>query len=170
MSGVNFFAILAAATGFLGEAGKFAEGVRPWISMGALVALAGLCVNFYLKNKKMEVDTDGGIRDHYAKEVASLRKQLIDVTNLSDQRIASAQKLYDAAMAASKRREDDCERRCDDLRERVVGLERMIEQIGRTSMKMFEPRADLPEEQKAKMRSMEQASVAKPVERRRFRR
>lgn len=146
------------------------EAARPWVSTGALVGVFGLAVKLWLDNRKMTLDTDGGIRDHYAKEVASLRKQLIDVTNLSDQRIANAQKLYDEAMAASKRREDDCERRCDDLRERVVGLERMIEQIGRTSMKMFEPRADLPEEQKAKMRSMEQASVATPVERRRFRR
>lgn len=139
---------------------------RPWLSTGALVGLFALCVKLFLDNRKMTLDSDGGIRDHYAKEVASLRKQLIDVTELSDKRIANAQKLYDETMAASKRREDDCERRCDELRERVVGLERMVEQIGLTSLKMFEPRADLPEDQKAKMRSVEQS----PVERRRFRR
>lgn len=140
--------------------------VRPWLSTGALVGLFGLCVKLFLDNRKMTLDTDGGIRDHYAREVASIRKQLIDVTTLSDQRIANAQKLYDEAMAASKRREDDCERRCDDLRERVVGLERMIEQIGRTSMKMFEPRSDLPEEQKVKMRAVEQSAPPKREARR----
>lgn len=147
---------LYVATSFLAEASNFFEDVRPWVSTGALVALFGLCVKLYLDNKRMRLDTDSGLRDHYAQEVASLRKQLIDVTKLSDQRIASAQKLYDEAMAASKRREDDCERRCDELRERVVGLERLVQQLGRTSMKMFEPRADLPEEQKAIMRAVEQ--------------
>lgn len=150
----------------LEEALNAVDLARPWLSTGALVGLFALCVKLFLDNRKMTLDSDGGIRDHYAKEVASLRKQLIDVTELSDKRIANAQKLYDEAMAASKRREDDCERRCDELRERVVGLERMVEQIGRTSLKMFEPRADLPEDQKAKMRSVEQS----PVERRRFRR
>lgn len=146
--------------------GSIADAIRPWLSTGALVGLFGLCAKLFLDNRKMSLDTDGGIRDHYAKEVSSLRKQLIDVTTLSDQRIASAQKLYDEAMAASKRREDDCERRCDELRERVVGLERLIGQIGKTSMKMFEPRADLPEETKEKMRAMEQEAPP----RRRFRR
>lgn len=163
-------AVGVADPALLERASSFAEGVRPWLTSGAIVALLGLVVKLYLDNKKMSLDTDGGIRDHYAKEVASLRRQLIDVTELSDKRIANAQKLYDEAMSASKRREDNCERRCDELRERVVGLERMVEQIGRTSMKMFEPRADLSEEQKAKMRSMEQAPTVKPIERRRFRR
>lgn len=146
------------------------EAVRPWISATALVGLFGLGVKLFLDNRKMSLDTDGALRDHYANEVASLRRQLIDVTNLSDQRIANAQKLYDEAMAAAKRRHDDCERTCDELRQKVVGLERMIEQISKTSMKMFEPRADLPEDQKARMRSMEQAPTVKPIERRRFRR
>lgn len=130
-----------------------------WLTSGVIVGLSGIVVKLFLDNKRMEVDTEGGIRDHYAKEVASLRKQLIDVTTLSDQRIANAQKLYDEAMASSKRREDDCERRCDELRERVVGLQRLVEQISRTSMKMFEPRSDLPEEQKERMRSMDQGPV-----------
>jgi hypothetical protein len=150
--------------------GSLAEAVRPWVSTVSLVGLLGLCVKLFLDNRRMTLDTDGGIRDHYAREVASLRKQLIDVTLLSDTRLASAQKLYDEAMEAAKRRHDDCERTCDTLRQKVVGLERMIEQLSQTSMKMFEPRADLPEEQKAKMRSMEQSPVARPIEPRRARR
>lgn len=167
---MNFFAILAAATGFLGEAGKFAEGVRPWISTGALVALAGLCVNFYLKNKKMEVDTEGGIRDHYAKEVASLRKQLIDVQALSDQRIASAEKRYSEAVRAADDRHRSCEQECDRLRQKVTGLERQIEQIHRASLKLFALREDLPEETKETLRSLEQAATSIDVPPRRKRR
>lgn len=153
--------VAASSSGALEWIFRAAEDARPWLSTSALVALLGLCVKLYLDNKKMELDTEGGIRDHYAKEVASLRRQLVDVTTLSDQRIANAQKLYDEAMDAAKARHDRCEAQCDRLREKVVGLERLIEQISRTSMKMFEPRSDLPEEQKERMRSMEQEAKPK---------
>lgn len=142
------------------------EWARPWVSTGALVALTGICAKLFLDNRKMTLDTDGGIRDHYAREVESLRKQLIEVTMLSDQRLSNAQKLYDEAMDAAQTRHDKCEAACDRLREKVTGLERMIGQLGKTSMKMFEPRADLPEEMKAQMRAMEQ----EPAPRRRMRR
>lgn len=147
--------------------GSAAESVRPWLSTSALVALFALCVKLYLDNKKMEVDTEGGIRDHYAKELSSLRAQILETQKLADNRLANAEKRYTEAVEAAVRRHRSCEEECDRLREKVMGLERQIEQIHRASIKLFELRHDLPLETKETLRSLEQAATVAPLPRRR---
>jgi hypothetical protein len=142
--------------------GSVIEAARPWISTGALVGLFGLCVKLFLDNKKMELDTEGGIRDHYAKELASLRSQILEATKLGDARLANAEKRYAEAIRAADSRHRNCEQECDRLREKVIGLERQIEQIHRASLKLFALRDDLPAATKEHLRSLEQAS-APPV-------
>lgn len=152
------------------DLGNILEVVRPWVSTGALVGLLGLCVKLYLDNRRITLDRDKitlegehGIRDHYATEVASLRKQLIDTQKLSDDRMANAEKRYAEAITAADSRHRSCEQECDRLRERVLGLERQIEQIHRASLKLFTLRADLPEETKEHLRSLEQAAFSPPA-------
>lgn len=162
--------IAAAAPGFLGEIGHLAEGARPWLSTGALVALLGICAKLYTDNKKIVVDSEGGIRDHYAKELASLRAAIVENTRLANERLAESERISDARLATAEkryteatenadRRHKSCEEECDRLRAKVYGLERQIAQLHKTSVKLFEPRADLPEETKEQMRSMEQPPV-----------
>lgn len=159
-----------AVGGFLGDLWPLAEGVRPWLSTGALVALLGICAKLYIDNKKIVVDSEGGIRDHYAKELASLRAQILESSRIADERLLESQKLADARLATAEkryteatenadRRHKSCEEECDRLRSKVYGLERQIAQLHKTSVKLFEPRADLPEETKEQMRSMEQPPV-----------
>lgn len=148
----------------------FVEAARPWVSTGALVGLLGLCVKLYLDNKRLALDrkkitfeNEDGIRDHYATEVASLRRQIIETQKLSDQRMANAEKRYAEAVNAADSRHRSCEQECDRLREKVLGLERQIEQIHRASLKLFTLREDLPEETKEHLRSLEQAAFSPPA-------
>jgi len=151
--------------------GALAEGVRPWLSTGALVGVFGLAVKLWLDNRKITVDSEGGIRDHYAKELAALRAQIIEsgqaaaarlleAQQIGDARLAAAEKRYTQATENADRRHRSCEEECDRLRAKVFGLERTIAQLHKTSVKMFEPRHDLPEEMKEQMRSMEQPPVS----------
>lgn len=147
---------LVFAVGVWPEFGNFISEARPWLSTGALVGLLALCVKLFLDNKKMELDTDGGIRDHYAKEVASLRQQITEREANADARLANAEKRYSLMVEEAERRHDRCEKECDRLREKVFGLERQIMQFHKTSLKFFELRDDLPEETKEFLRSLEQ--------------
>lgn len=151
------------------------EAVRPWVSTGALVGLLTLCVKLYLDNRRISLDRDkiqldgeDGIRDHYATEVASLRRQILDTQKLSDERMANAEKRYAEAISAADSRHRSCEQECDRLREKVLGLERQIEQIHRASLKLFALRDDLPEETKETLRTLEQAALSPPAATRRF--
>lgn len=159
------FLALAAAAHDAGWLGNLLEGVRPWVSTGALVGLLTLCVKLYLDNRRISLDRDkitlegeDGIRDHYATEVASLRRQIIDTQKLSDERMANAEKRYAEAITAADSRHRSCEQECDRLREKVLGLERQVEQIHRASLKLFTLRDDLPEATKQHLRSLEQAA------------
>lgn len=154
-----------ASDGLFNNLGTIAEGVRPWVSTTALIGLLGLCVKLYLDSRRIKLDQakitlDGedGIRDHYATEVASLRRQILDTQKLSDERMANAEKRYAEAISAADSRHRSCEQECDRLREKVLGLERQIEQIHRASLKLFTLREDLSEETKLHLRSLEQAA------------
>ncbi|TXH85406.1 MAG: hypothetical protein E6Q77_00550 [Rhizobium sp.] len=181
MKRVQALLILAAATvgalAFLPEAGTFVEAARPWVSTTALVGLFGLCVKLYIDNKrivtdreKIILDGEDGIRDHYATEVASLRRQIIETQKLSDERMANAEKRYAEAISAADSRHRNCEQECDRLREKVLGLERQIEQIHRASLKLFALRDDLPAATKEHLRSLEQAAAPPVAMQRRGRR
>ena len=157
--------------------GDILEAVRPWVGTGALVGLLGLCVKLYLDNRRITLDREkitlegeDGIRDHYANEVASLRRQIIDTQKLSDERMANAEKRYAEAISAADSRHRNCEQECDRLREKVLGLERQIEQIHRASLKLFALRDDLPAETKEHLRSLEQAAAPPVAMQRRGRR
>lgn len=137
---------------------------------GTFLLLLSAVGGLWIRNRKITVDSEGGIRDHYAKELASLRAQilessraaaaaLLEAQTLGDARLAAAEKRYTEATENADRRHKSCEEECDRLRIKVYGLERTIAQLHKTSVKLFEPRSDLDEETKARMRSMEQAPV-----------
>lgn len=144
--------------------GDLAEAVRPWVSTGALVGLFGLVVKLWLDNKKLNLDSEGGIRDHYAKEVAGLRAQVLAVQDSADLRAQRAETRYNEAMEAADTRHKHCEEECERLREMVRGLERQIAAIHKSSIRLFEPKSSLDPETKEQMRSLEQGVPPSPPE------
>lgn len=137
------------------------EAARPWVSTGALVTLAGIVVKLWLDNKKLNIDSEGGIRDHYAKEVAGLRAQILAVQDQADLRASRAEQRYNEAIKAADERHGHCEAECERLREMVRGLERQIATIHKSSLRLFEPKFTLPDDVKEDMerRAMEQGAV-----------
>lgn len=136
----------------------FQPGAIPmWGTFGLLL---GVILRFWLVNRKLDIESGGGIRDHYAKEVASLREQVIAMQAASDLRAGNAEARYNEAIEAADKRHAHCEQECQRLREVIMGLERQIMQIHKTSIKLFEPKSTLPEDVKEQMRSMEQPLLA----------
>ena len=127
---------------------------------GTFGLLLGIILRFWLVNRKLDIESVGGIRDHYAREVASLREQVLAVQSSSDLRASNAETRYNEAVKAADARHAICEDECQRLREVVMGLERQIMQIHKTSIKLFEPKSTLPEDVKEQMRSMEQPLLA----------
>jgi hypothetical protein len=124
-----------------------------------MVGLFGLAVKLWIDNKKLTIDSETGIRDHYAKELAALRAQRLADNVASDARIAAAELRYTEAVDAADKRHHLCEEECDRLRERVAGMERKFQQLHETTLRLFQPREDLPEAMKVHIRSLEQLIV-----------
>lgn len=139
-----------------------AEVARPWLTSTAIVGLFALVVNFWVKNRQLSLDAESGIRDHYAKELAALREQILKIQEASDARVANAEARYTEAVQAADRRHHDCEAECDRLRERVAAIERKYVQLHRTTLRLFQPRGDLPPEVLEHIRSLEQMGLPVP--------
>lgn len=132
---------------------EVAEAIRPWISSGALVGLLGLATTFWLRNRKLSIESDNGLREHYTKELAALRAQVLAVGTSADTRMAAAEQRYTEAIVAADQRHVACEAECQRLRDMVSGLERQMAQVHKSSVRLFEPNAKLPEDVKAQMRA-----------------
>jgi len=139
--------------------GDLAEAIRPWITSGAIVGLFGVVANLWLKNKRLSIDSDGGIRDHYAKEVAGLRDQVLAVQQAATQTAAAAEDRYNKAIRAADERHLHCEAECERLRNRVSAVERKYYQLHQSTLRLFEPRSDLSKEVRDHMRALEQSAM-----------
>ena len=150
----------------LADIGSIMEAVRPWLSTGSLVGLAGLAVKLWLDNKKLTIDSESGIRDHYAQEVASLRAQVLAVQTAADARVANAEKRYEEAIASADARHHVCEQECDRLRDRMSDMQTEIDALNRrigalnaASLRLFEPKTTLPDALRDQMKSFEQEGM-----------
>lgn len=130
-----------------------------WITAGGVCGLLGVCLKAWIDGKKVWVDSEKGIRDHYATEVASLRAQLIAVQSTASAMLASANQRYDEAITAADARHLQCEEECERLRHRVselsdevAGLQRRVSAGAKASTRLFQPKPTLPPEVKAKMK------------------
>jgi hypothetical protein len=135
--------------------------VPMWGTFLLLLSVAG---GLWLKNRKLTLDSEGGIRDHYAREVASLRAQVLAVQEQSDLRMANAEQRYTEAIRAADERHANCEAECSRLREEFQGLERKYHALHRATLRTFQPRDDLHPEVLAHFRSLEQEGVFLLVE------
>lgn len=152
--------------GALRQMGGAIELVLPWLSTISIVGLFGLAVKFLLGTKTIDLSSETKLRDHYAAEVASLRAQVLAIQKTSDERAANAEKRYEEAVAAADRRHHICEEECVGLRSRISemqleidALNRRIGHLNASAVRLFEPKATLPEDLKEQMRSFEQGEV-----------
>lgn len=130
-----------------------------WITAGGMCGLLGIVVKAWMDGKKLWVDSEKGIRDHYAKEVGSLRVQLIAVQESAAKMLAAAAARYEEAITAADARHERCEDDCARLRIRVSELSNEVEGLrlglsasNKAATRLFEPKATLPEEVKDQLR------------------
>ena len=126
---------------------------------GTFLLAFGVILRLWLQNRKLSLDSESGIRDHYAKELAGLRAQVLAVQKAADARVANAEARYTEAIEAADRRHATCEEECDRLRDRVVAMERKFRQLHESTMRLFEPRAGLDPATADKLRSLEQLGL-----------
>lgn len=126
-----------------------------WITAGGVCGLLGIIIKAWIDGKRVWVDSEKGIRDHYATEVASLRAQVIAVQASSAAMLAAANERYDEAVTNADARHERCEEECANLRLRVrelsdevEGLRRGISAANKASTRLFEPKSTLPQEVK----------------------
>lgn len=80
----------------------------------------GIILKYRLGTRKLDLDSEEAIRDHYAKEVAALRQQMLVL-----------EQHYRNMLDASDRRHEDCQIDRDRLRDRVRELEKHVEGLER---------------------------------------
>ena len=130
---------------------------------GTFILLVSTIVGLWLRNKRLNIDSEGGIRDHYAKEVAALRAQVTAVQTAADLQLANAEKRYEEAIKAGDRRHSLCEEECGRLRDKVSLFERRYEALHAASLRLFAPRESLPQEVKDWLKSFEQSGIWLPA-------
>jgi hypothetical protein len=134
---------------------SFVGTLPGWITAGGITAILGIVCKTWLGGAKLRLDSEGNIRDHYAKEVASLRAQLISVQSTAAAMLAAANQRYDEAITAADKRHSQCEEECERLRERVsdlsdevAGLQLRMSAGHKATVRLFEPKSTLPREVK----------------------
>lgn len=118
--------------------GPFLESVRPWISPVALTGILGIVLSHRLGLLKVKVEADrvevqarevdhkddADIRDHYADEVAALRKRLDEKSDEHRRILREAEDRHDQC----KRERDELRDDSRKLKDIVAGLIRIITQ------------------------------------------
>lgn len=91
--------------------------------LGSLGVLLGLLVKLQLGGKKLEVADTADLRDHYAEELTSLRRQIIDMGEHHLGREREIDDRWRRLLAESEERHAECVRQRDALSARVGAIE-----------------------------------------------
>ena len=137
--------------------------VPGWITAGSTVTAAGIALKAWLARVKLSQENEDGIRDHYAKELAALRGQILLLQQSSDLRAAAADKRYDDAIKAADLRHNQCQEEVErqrhkltDMQEEIDALHRRISAQGHGVVALFEPAHDIPQDMQDHIRSLRQ--------------
>lgn len=87
----------------------------------------GIVLKYRLGTKKLTLDSEEAIRDHYAKEVARLTEKLEAETKNFRETIQAMEAHYRRMLEDSDRRHEECQRDRESLRAEVRKLERHVE-------------------------------------------
>lgn len=105
-----------------------------WITSAGVLSLLGLYFRFYTQNRKLSLDGDAKLRDHYAqeverlrefsaKEIAALREQLAKQATQFREDLQNLENRYRRMLDEAEERHDSCIADRDGLRKRVAELE-----------------------------------------------
>jgi hypothetical protein len=93
--------------------------IPSWITSAGILTMLGLLLRWQIQNRQIGAGDTANIRDHYAKEVASLRASLHSQANQFRQDLDAMDKRYRDIIAASEERHEECQADRDKLRQEV---------------------------------------------------
>lgn len=119
-------------------AGNVLETARPWLAPGFLLGIFGLLLRQQVQNrrigvdeKRVRLDDDKDIRDHYADEVRQLRDQVVKQGERHRAVLREVDKDYKASLTAAESRHDECVQQRDELRDQVRALKDLVDGLQR---------------------------------------
>lgn len=117
------------ATDFLNDVGRFLESVRPWLTFGGVVGIIAILAKLYIgkrgadtAEKKVDAEVAAELRDDYAKEVAALRDERRRDNDSHRKEIESLKDSHRKDMQDMERRNLECDKDRDQLRDKVDAL------------------------------------------------
>lgn len=107
----------------------------------------GIILKYRLGTKKLDLDSEEAIRDHYAKEVARLTEKLESETQGFRATMRDMEEHYRRMLSDSDRRHEECQRDREALRQEVSnmhdeirGLKRQIARYSADALVILEDR------------------------------
>lgn len=97
---------------------EFLGTIPGWITSAGVLGMLGLLLRYKLGWKRLTIQDETNIRDHYAKEVASLREKLSNQENY----FKSLEAHWRTLMENSDRRHEECEEARRSLRNELEEL------------------------------------------------
>lgn len=97
--------------------------VPQWITAGGIIGFLGLIVKWRLGERSLSNAEQADIRDHYADELASLRKQIIDMGEHHLGRERELDDRWRKLLTDSEDRHSECVRQREELAARVREIE-----------------------------------------------
>lgn len=90
-----------------------------WITSGGVLMMIGLLLRWQIQNRQIDTGDNANIRDHYAKEVASMRESLHKQSQRFREDLDAMDKRYREMLLASEQRHEECLADRDGLRQEV---------------------------------------------------
>ena len=113
--------------------GTTAQWVAAIASSGVLATVLGVLVRAYLGKGRLSIDAEqvnvtaeGALRDHYGKELQSLRNQINEMGKHQLEREREIDDRWRQTLDDSEKRHDECIRQRDALGEKVMVLEQKL--------------------------------------------
>jgi hypothetical protein len=133
---------------------EFIGTIPGWITSAGVLTMLGLLFRWQVQNRQIGQGDTLNIRDHYAKEVASLRARLDTQAGQFRQDLDAMDKRYREIIGQSEKRHEECLNDRDKLRQEVGilrdeinGLVRVITQASIDRVVMLGE--DVPEDIRA---------------------
>lgn len=97
--------------------------IPQWITAGGMVGVGGMFLRFILGRKRLTNADTADLRDHYAEELTSLRKQIIDIGQHHLEREREIDDRWRRLLAESEDRHSECVRQREALGLKVQDME-----------------------------------------------
>lgn len=133
--------------------------IPQWLTAGGVLGLFGWFARMQLGNRKLaieakqvEIAAEGGLRDHFANEVQSLRNQIIKMSQHHLDREREIDDRWRTLLRESEERHDECvkqreelRREVEEIRERQIGTIRQFITFQREIVRLLPDNMKSPE-------------------------